>query len=203
LVEDQRRRIWRRAEVTGAMRELSGSTMVVVGLGNIGRAIARRAVGFEMRVLGIDVVPADPPPGVEAVWPVERLEEALPQADVLAIAAPFTPQTAGLIDGRRVGLLPQGALVVAISRGGILDEAALLEGLRSGRLAGAGLDVFAEEPLPADSPLWDVPNLLVSPHCSGSSWQTRERVWSITADNVRRFLAGEPLVNVCDKRAGF
>ena len=203
LVEDQRRHRWKRPEVTGAMRELTGATMVVVGMGNIGRAIARRAAGFEMRVLGVDRHPAEPPAGIEAIWPVERLDEALGRAEVLAVATPYTSETHDLIDVRRVGLLPDGAFVIAVSRGGIIDEAALIDGLQAGRLGGAGLDVFASEPLPADSPLWDVPNLLVSPHCSGSSLQTRDRVWEITRENVRRFVTGEPLVNVCDTRAGF
>lgn len=203
LVEDQRRHVWKRPEVSGAMRELTGSTMVVLGLGHIGGAIAVRAAAFGMAVLGVDLRPGPPPAGVREVWGLDRLDEALARADVLAVAAPATPQTAGLIDARRIGLLPAAALVIAVSRGGIVDEAALVEGLRAGRLGGAGLDVFATEPLPADSPLWDVPNLLVSPHCSGGSWQTRERVWAITSENVRRFVAGEPLLNVCDKRAGF
>lgn len=203
LVEDQRRHVWKRPEVTGAMRELSGSTMVVVGLGKIGGAIATRAVAFGMEVIGVDLHPGERPAGVADVWGLDRLDEALARADVLDVAAPATPRTAGLIDARRIGLLAAGAIVIAISRGGIVDEAAIADALRDGRLAGAGLDVFAEEPLPADSPLWDVPNLLISPHCSGTSRQTRERVWAITSENVRRFVAGEPLLNVCDKRAGF
>ncbi|MGH2533254.1 MAG: D-2-hydroxyacid dehydrogenase [Thermomicrobiales bacterium] len=203
LAEDQRQRVWRRAEVSSGMRELSGMTMVVVGAGNIGRAIARRAVAFEMRVLGIDVHPGEPLAGVEAIWPPERLDEALAHADVLVVAAPQTAATRGLIDARRIALLLPDAYVIVVSRGGIVDEVALAAGLRDGKIAGAGLDVFATEPLPADDPIWDAPNLLVSPHCSGGSRQTRERVWEITRDNVRRFIAGEPLVNLCDKHAGF
>ncbi len=203
LVEDQRRHVWKRAEVTGAMRELTGATMVVLGMGNIGSAIARRAVGFGMRIIGVDRNPPDPPEGIEAIWSVERLDDALRQADVLVVATPYTTETHHLVDARRVGLLPEGAIVIAISRGNIVDEAALVEALNTGRLGGVGLDVFATEPLAADSPLWDVPNLLVSPHCSGSSRQTRDRVWEITRENVRRFIKDEPLVNVCDTRAGF
>lgn len=203
LVEDQHSHVWKRAEVTGAMRELTGATMVVLGMGNIGRAIAKRAVGFEMRVLGVDLGQSEPPAGVEAIWPVERLDEALGQADVLVVATPYTTETHGLVDARRVRLLSNGAIVIAISRGNIVDEAALVEALHAGRLGGVGLDVFADEPLAGDSRLWDVPNLLVSPHCSGSSRQTRDRVWEITRENVRRFINEEPLVNVCDTRAGF
>lgn len=203
LAEDQRQRVWRRAEVGAGMRELTGMTMVIVGMGNIGRAIARRAVAFDMHVLGVDIHPGDPMDGVEAIWPLERLDEALARAEVLVVTVPKTEQTRGLIDARRVALLPDDALVLVVSRGEVIDEEALAAGLRSGRIAGAGLDVFAIEPLPADNPLWDAPNLLISPHCSPTSRQTQERVWGITRDNVRRFIAGEPLVNICDKRAGF
>jgi phosphoglycerate dehydrogenase-like enzyme len=141
--------------------------------------------------------------GVEATWPPERLDEAMARAEVLVVTAPKTSQSLGLIDARRLGLLPAGAFVIVVSRGGIVDEETLAEGLRSGRIAGAGLDVFATEPLPADSSLWDAPNLLISPHCSAGSRQTRERVWAITRDIVRRFVTGQTLVNLCDKRAGF
>lgn len=204
LVDDQRQHVWRRrGELPSTMRELTGMTMVVVGMGNIGRAIAKRAVAFEMKVLGVDVRPGDPMAGVEAIWPVERLDEALGRAEVLAVAVPLTAATRGLIDAQRLALLPDGADVLVLSRGGIVDEEALADGLRSGRIAGAGLDVFATEPLPADSPIWDAPNLLISPHCSPKSRQTEERTWAITRDNVRRFVTGEPLVNLCDTRAGF
>ena len=203
LYQDQQAHVWNRAGYTQGLRELTGATMVIVGLGNIGRAIAKRAVAFELRVLGVDLYPGQAPDGVEAVWGLDRLDEALSQADVVAVAAPLTPETRGLLDARRIGLLKPDAYLLVVSRGGIVDEAALIEALRAGRLAGAGLDVQAVEPLPPDDPLWDAPNLILSPHCSASSSQTRERVWAITWENVRRFVAGRPLVNVCDKRAGF
>jgi phosphoglycerate dehydrogenase-like enzyme len=198
---DQRDRNWRRP-VTGR-RELTGATMVVVGMGNIGRAIAKRAAAFEMRVIGVDLEAAEPPAGVEATWGLDRLDEALALADVVAVATPLTRRTRGMLDARRVGLLKPGAYLLVLSRGGIVDEAALIGALRAGRLAGAGLDVQATEPLPPDSPLWDAPNLILTPHCSASSRQTRERVMAITTENVRRFVAGQELTNVCDKEAGF
>ena len=113
------------------------------------------------------------------------------------------PTTKGLIDARRIGLIKPGGYLIVVSRGGIIDEAALASALQDGRLAGAGLDVMAEEPLGPDDPLWETPNLILTPHCSGTSQQTRARVWAITEENIRRFVAGEPLENVCDKRAGF
>lgn len=203
VAEDQRQSTWKRPGLTASLRELSGSTMVVVGMGSIGRAIAKRAAAFDMRVLGVDLIPGAISVGVEAVWGLDRLDEALGQADVLVLAVPITQSTRGLIDGCRLGLLPQDAYVLAVSRGGIIDEAALISALEAGRIGGAGLDVLALEPPPQDSPIWTTPNLILSPHCSGVSRQTRERVRSMTKENVRRFVAGEPLANVSDKRAGF
>lgn len=198
---DQRDRNWRRP--IAGRRELTGATMVVVGMGNIGRAIAKRAVAFEMRVIGVDLEAVEPPAGVEAIWGLDRLDEALGLADVVAVATPLTRRTRGMLDARRVGLLKPDAYLLVLSRGGIVDETALIEALRAGRLAGAGLDVQATEPLPPDSPLWDAPNLILTPHCSASSRQTRERVMAISTENVRRFVAGRELTNVCDKEAGF
>lgn len=203
LAEDQRNHSWKGPGRVGPLRELTGAAMTIVGMGNIGRAIAKRAVAFEMRVLGVDLRPAAPHEGVEAIWGLDRLDEALAQADVLAIAVPYTVETDGLLDARRISLLREGAYLLALSRGGIVDEVALLAALRSGHLAGAGLDVFANEPLPPDNPLWDAPNLMVTPHCSGASSQTRARVAAITRENLRRFIQGETLVNICDKRAGY
>ena len=203
LVEDQRAHVWKRPEVGAGLRELGGATMVVLGFGNIGRAIARRAVAFDMRVLGVDRAPTAAPEGVEAIWSLDRLDEALAQATVLVVAVPHTAETAGLLDARRLALLPAGAYVVAVSRGGIVDEAALRAALVEGRLAGAGLDVLAHEPPAPDDPIWDAPNLILTPHCSGGSRQTRTRVGAITGENLRRFVADEPLLNICDKRAGF
>lgn len=201
--EDQKRRVWDRPRISRASRGIARMTMVVIGFGNIGRAIARRAVGFELRVLGVDLRPGETPPGVEAVWGLDRLDEALGQADVVAVATPLTPQTQNLLDARRVGLMKEGAYLLVVSRGGLVDEAAVVEGLTSGRLAGAGLDVQATEPMTPDDPLWTAPNLIITPHSSGASKQTSERVWAITKENVRRFVNGEPLENICDKRAGF
>ena len=203
LQADQREHVWAGAGSRVGMRQLGGMTMTIVGFGNIGRAIGKRAVAFDMRVRGVDPFPGETPPGVEAVWPLDRLDEALAETAALVVAAPLTPQTRGLIDARRIGLLPPGAYLIAISRGGIVEEAPLIDALAAGRLAGAGLDVTATEPLPPDDPLWDAPNLILTPHCSGASRQTTERVWELTTENVRHFVAGRPLTNICDKRAGF
>jgi phosphoglycerate dehydrogenase-like enzyme len=200
---DQRQRVWKRPGVTDGMRALCGATLVIVGLGNIGQAIARRAAAFEMRVLGIDVRPGETPDGVEAVWGLDRLDEALGKADAVVISVPYTRETHRLMDARRIALLKPGAYLLAVSRGGIVEEPALIAALQEGRLAGAGLDVQEREPLPPEDPLWEAPNLILTPHCSGTSDLTRERVWAITEENLRRFVNGEPLLNLCDKHAGF
>lgn len=203
FAQDQRDHVWGRPGYADSMQELYGRTMVIVGMGNIGRAIARRALAFEMTVVGVDREPLDTDATGLTVLPVQELDDALKRADVLVVAAPYTTETHQLLDARRIGLLPERAVVIVVSRGGIVDEGALVERLRIGTLAGAGLDVFATEPIPADSDLWDTPRLIITPHCSGGSNQTRRRVLEITIENIRRFTANEPLLNVCDKRAGF
>ncbi len=202
LVENQRAHTWQ-ASTRGRMRELTGNTMVVVGMGTIGSTIARRGAAFEMRVIGVDMQTVAPPPGVEAVWGIDRLDEALGIADVVVIATPQTHLTRGMMDARRIDLIKQDAYLIVISRGKIIDEAALIASLTEGRLAGAGLDVTYTEPLPANDPLWDAPNLILTPHCSAASTQTSERGMAIVRENMRRFVAGEPLTNICDKQAGF
>ncbi|HZQ99097.1 MAG TPA: D-2-hydroxyacid dehydrogenase [Chloroflexota bacterium] len=203
LLDDQRAHRWATRSYDPRMVELAGKTMGVVALGGIGQAVARRAHGFGMRVLAVRRHPTDPPPYVEAVWPPDRLDDLLAQADVLAVTVPLTPETRGMLDARRIGLMRPGSYLIVVSRGGIVDEAALLEALRGRRLAGAGLDVTATEPLPPDSPLWDAPNLLISPHVSALTpemWAGRRAIFK---ENLRRFLAGEPFLHVCDKEAGY
>jgi phosphoglycerate dehydrogenase-like enzyme len=200
LTEYQKQHTWKRPTNP---RGIMGMTMTVVGFGQIGRAIAKRAVGFDMKVIGVDARPSEPPPGVDEVWGLDRLDEALREADVVAIAAPITPETRGMIDARRIGLLKPDAYLLVMSRGGIVEEAALIAALKEGRLAGAGLDVMATEPLPPDDPLWDAPNIILTPHSSGASEQTTGAVASITTANLRNFVTGAPLSNICDKRAGF
>jgi phosphoglycerate dehydrogenase-like enzyme len=178
-------------------------TMGIVGFGNIGRAIARRAVGFEMRVLAVDAERVPPAEGVEEVWPLDRLDDLCRQSDVLTIAAPITPRTRGMIGAQQVRLLKRGSFILQMSRGGIVDETALVDALEEGHVAGAGLDVTATEPLPPGDPLWTAPNLIVTPHTSASSPLTTDLVYSILGENIGRFLRGEELMNVVDKRLGY
>jgi phosphoglycerate dehydrogenase-like enzyme len=201
FVEAKRARRWTRR--SRALVGLSGLTMGVVGLGRIGSAIAQRAHGFDMRVIAVDANEVPKAEYVEALWPLDGLPRLLRESDVVAIAIPITPQTRGLIGAEQLALMQPGAYLLVMSRGGIVDEAALAAALTEGRLAGAGLDVFASEPLEEDSPLWDAPNAILTPHCSGSSRQTTALAWSIFAENLGRFVRGEPLTNVVDKRRGY
>lgn len=171
--------------------ELAGSTLGIVGFGGIGREVAGRA-----EALGMHVLPLRRTGGVP-------LEELLPQSDYLLLAAPETPATRGLIGARELALLPPGAVIVNVGRGSVLDEASLTDALRTGRLRGAGLDVFAREPLPPESSLWTLPNVLVLPHVSGASPHFWRRQTDLVRENVGRYLAGRPLRNVVDKSAGY
>ena len=203
LWEDQKAHRWepRKYEVT--YQELSGRTMGILALGDIGMAVAHRAYGFGMEVYAVDVRPMPTPPEVKEVWGPERLDDLLRISDWFVVTAPLTAKTRGLIDRRRIGLLKPTAYVIVISRGGIVHEAALVEALRSGRIAGAGLDTFEREPLPPGSPLWDLDNVILSPHASAFTPEMWEGRKQILKENLRRFLANEPLLYVCDKRAGF
>ncbi|HEX2035759.1 MAG TPA: D-2-hydroxyacid dehydrogenase [Chloroflexota bacterium] len=203
LLEDQKAKRWDRPARSRGTRELSGSTLGILGLGRIGAEIARRGLGFGMEIRAVDVNPHAEAPGVAEVWPVERLDDLLRVSDYLAVAIPITARTRGLLGAPQLALLKPDAYLFVMSRGGIVDQDALVDALANGRLAGAGLDATEPEPLPAEHPLWELPNVLISPHCSGASRQTTERGRQILRENLRRFLAGEPLLNVCDKRAGF
>ena len=202
IFEDQKAHRWNGGVYNSRMVELAGSTMGILALGDIGMAVARRAHGFGMEVYGVDKQPVSAPEIKEA-WGPERLDELIGISDWFVVTAPLTAETEGSIDRRRIGLLKQGAYVIVVSRGKIIDEDALLDGLRSGRIAGAGLDVTAVEPLPPDSPLWDLQNLIISPHVSALTPQMWDGRRQIFKENLRRFLANEPFLYVCDKRAGY
>ena len=200
LFEDQRAHRW---EPKGTYTQLDGTTMGILALGDIGTQVAQRANGFGMKVYAVDKHPRPAPPFVEELWGLERLDELLGLSDWFVVTAPYTSETRGLIDSRRLGLLKAGAHVIVISRGGIVDENALVEALRSGKVAGAGIDAFAQEPLPEDSPFWDMENVVISPHSSANASRMLEERRAIFKENLRRFLANEPFLYVCDKRAGF
>jgi phosphoglycerate dehydrogenase-like enzyme len=199
----QGERYWGRKESYRIPREIMGSTLGIVGYGHIGRMVAKRAAGFEMRVLAVDLFPAAGDEVVTEVWPVDRLHEMLGQSDAVVVAAPYTQTSRHLIDAAALAAMKPDAYLIAISRGGVVDEEAMCDALERGHLGGAGIDVCETEPLPAESRLWNFPNVLITPHLAGSSWQKEARCVDILIDNLGRFQRGEALRNVVDKRAGF
>lgn len=198
--EFQTVRRWVHQEVRGT--PLAGRTIGILGLGTIGTGVARRAAAFGMRVVGTKRRPA-PVPGVERVFPPAEIDAVLREASVLAMTLPLTPATQGILGARELALLPEGAFVVNIGRGGQIDEAALVEALRSGRLGGAGLDVFAEEPLPPDSPLWTTPRLIITPHVAGDFPGYMDRMLPLFCENLKQYFAGRPLRNIVDTALGY
>ncbi len=201
LIRSQEKHEWRRF----MPQELYGKTVGIVGMGYIGSEVARLAKAFGCRVLGIrrsfdrrglDSV-AD-----EAV-PPSQLSDLLEESDFVVIAAPLTPETRGMIGRTQLDVMKPTAFLINIARGALVDQEALIQALKSGTIAGAGLDVFTPEPLPADSELWDLPNVLISPHISGGTPIYNQRATDIFIANLRRFLAGEQLVNVVDPARGY
>ena len=201
--DDQRDRVWDKDKYPDTFVELAGSTMGILSLGDIGTEIAKRAFGFDMDVYAVDLHPRPAPPTVKEMWGMDRLDDLLAMSDWFVVTAPFTVDTAGMIDRRRLGLLKDGARVIIISRGGIVDEEALADELKSGRLGGAGIDAFAVEPLPPDSPFWDLPNVIISPHSSAHTPDMTEGRRRIFVENLRRYVANEPFLYAVDKKAGF
>ncbi|MCC7369338.1 MAG: D-2-hydroxyacid dehydrogenase [Chloroflexi bacterium] len=201
--QDKAARRWSREAAIPDVLEIAGWTIGIVGYGQIGQQVARRAIGFEMNVLAADVNPMPDAPHSVEVWGLDRLPDLFEQADVVVIAAPFTPETRHMIGADLLNRMKPTAYFLVESRGGILDEPALVDVLKKGKIAGAGLDVFETEPLPADSELWDVPNLIVTPHLAGASTQKDRRCVEILHENILRMQRGEPLVNLVDKRKGY
>jgi phosphoglycerate dehydrogenase-like enzyme len=182
---------------------IAGKTVVVVGVGAIGAEVARLCRRFGLRVLGVRRS-GRPHRGVERMYRVDQLAAVLPRADFLVVTAPLTAETRGLIGRRELDLLPRHAGVVNLGRGAVIDNVALAEKLGRGELAGAVSDVFDEEPLPADSPLWTAPNLVVTPHCVvDDGLRYVSRCLDIFFDNARRYLAGRPLKNTIDPKLGY
>ncbi len=179
---------------------VKGKTIGIVGLGAIGRDVARRAKAFETTVLGNrrSAQPGDTDPDVDELFGPDGLDAMLARCDAVVLSAPHTPETIDLFDAERLGRLKPGVVLVNVGRGTIIDETALVAALESGQVGAAVLDVTREEPLPADSPLWDAPNMYLSPHCSTAREGYNEALMELFCDNLGRFLADEPLRNVVD-----
>lgn len=202
LYEAQKRKEWIRGSQT-RRDGLVGMTMGIIGLGQIGRAIAKRAHAFEMKVIAVDVNKVPKPDYVSAVRLLDGLPELMRNSDVVVVATPITPETRGMLGPNELKLMKSTAYLLVMSRGGIIDEPTLAQMLRDNALAGAGLDVAAIEPLPAESELWDCPNIIITPHNSPRSEQTRANVMSIMMENLRRYIDGKPLENLVNKQAGY
>jgi len=201
-IRGQTQRAWQQPEWSRIF-ELAGKTMVLIGVGAIGERTALMAHGLGMRVLGVRQNADVSTPGVEAMFAPEALLDVLPQADFVVITAPLTEATRNLIGAAELQAMKATAYIVNIGRGGVIDEPALVRALQEGRLAGAGLDVFASEPLPPDSPLWAMENVIITGHYAGATPIYDERAMAIFLDNLRRYRAGEPLRNVVDKTLGY
>jgi phosphoglycerate dehydrogenase-like enzyme len=194
---------WTEEEPPAPSVALEGKTMLVVGLGGIGSEVARRAHGFGMRIIATRRTDTPAPDFVQRVGKPADLLAMLPEADVVAVCVPLTEETRGLFNGRTLAAMKPGSYLINIARGGIVETDALVEALRSGTLAGACLDVTDPEPLPAGHPLWAMKNVILTPHAASDAELTEERRWTLLRENLRRFGAGEPLLNVVDKKAGY
>jgi len=185
-------------------REIAGATLGLIGLGSIGRRVAHMATALGMRVIAVrEHIEKGTPEGVEKVFPPSQIDDLLRQSDFVVIAAPLIPATEKLINAECLRVMKPDAYLINVGRGPQVDEAALLEALRSRRIAGAALDVFEHEPLPADSPLWDLDNLLITPHTAGLSEKLWYRHYEHFSTNLRHYLAKEPLQYTVDKGKGY
>jgi phosphoglycerate dehydrogenase-like enzyme len=184
-------------------RDLHGARVGVIGLGGNGRLLARVLKAFETTIIGTDWFPEQKPPHVDEVLPAEAVDELLPQVDVLILAAPLTEHTRGMIDARRLRLLHKDAVLINVARGPLVVERDLVDVLRSGHLWGVGTDVAEVEPLSPDNPLWDMPNIIITPHVGGQRASRIDDMTDLFCENLRRYRVGKPLINFIDKQLGF
>ena len=200
-VDDQRRHHW---EFRGPKVDiLKGRELVVVGAGGIGRAIGRQARSFGMKTIGVARSGRGGDSDFDVIHPLSALPNVLPSADYVVLIVPSTKETMGLIGQTAFDRMKPTARLINLGRGELVDEDALLNALRTGKIAGAALDVFWSEPLAADHPLWDMPNVIISPHIAGDTMYTPEQFVSLFLTNLGRWQSGQPLLNVVDKKLGF
>lgn len=183
--------------------DLTRSTVGIVGFGGNGRRLAEVLSVFKTRILATDMFPVDKPDYVESLWPADRLDDLLAQSDILILAAPLTEVTRGMIDARALKQMKRGALLINVARGPLVIEQDLIAALESGHLAGAGVDVTEVEPLPDSSPLWALPNVVITPHVGGQSATRIDDMTNFFCENLRRWRARLPLMNLVDKRLGY
>jgi len=184
--------------------EVAGATLGLIGLGSIGRTVARMAAGLGMRVIAVrENIGEEMPEGVAAVYAPPQLNDLLSESNYVVVAAPLTEATRGLINADRLAAMRPDAYLINVGRGPQVDEAALADALRNRRIAGAALDVFEQEPLPEDSPLWALQNLLITPHTAGLTEKLWQRHYALFSENLRRYQAQEPLLSIVDKHRGY
>lgn len=199
-----RERTWdNKMSIRLAAWELGERTLGIVGLGGTGIEVARRAQGFEMRVIAVDPETVVAPTFVHETWKMDRFDDLLAESDIVCICAPLTSETEGMFDDAAFQKMQSHALLINVTRGKIVDGPALIRALNEGLIGGAGLDVTPVEPLPSDSPLWDMPNVIITPHVAGGSPIRMDRTVALFCDNLERFLIGKPLLSVIDKRKGY
>jgi D-3-phosphoglycerate dehydrogenase len=184
-------------------RDLHGLTVGIVGFGGNGRRIAEVLVPFRCHILATDLFPVDKPRHVDQLWPAERLDDLLERIDVLILGVPLTPRTRGMIAAPQLRRMRRGSILINVARGPVVVEADLVRALQSGHLGGAGLDVTEVEPLPAASPLWELPNVIITPHVGAQSATRQDDITDFFCENLRRYQTGRPLLNLVDKELGF
>lgn len=200
----QQQHEWAGGGIRSGMVELTNSTLGIVGFGSFGRALAKRAWAFDMRVLAVDLYPSGKPDTVDDLSGLDKLDELLHASDYVVVTVPWTPDTDGMIGAEQIAKMKPGAMLVGMSRGGIIDQDALAAALKEGHLSAAALDVCKPEPLPAESELWDLENLILTPHIAGGTQYEGQHVLNIFEENLGRFLNNElPLRNQVNKEAGF
>ena len=196
FIQGQHQREWRPQRGATLPHDLRGQTLLLIGVGAIGRIFAGYARAFGLKVIGVRRSPVTPQDPVDEMHPPSRLPELLPRADWVIIACPLTKETRNLIDAEAFKRMRKGARLINIGRGEVVDEVAFIEALRSGHLGGAHIDAFRQEPLPADSPLWDLPNMIVSPHNASASTGNEKRCAEMFIANFGHWARGEPMFNV-------
>ncbi len=203
----QEKRSWGQEEIWSVgprPREIADATLGLIGLGSIGRTVARLATALGMHVIAVREHPQEEKPeGVAEVFSTGQLDHMLTQSDFVVMAAPLTPATRGLMNANRFAAMKPDAYLINVGRGPQVDEAALADALRGHRIAGAALDVFEQEPLPPESPLWKLDNLLITPHTAGLTEKLWHRHYDLFSANLRRYLVGEPLLFPVDKQKGY
>ena len=203
-VQNQPDHKWAMKEIRAQNTELGGCTAGLVGFGQIGHALAQRLSGFEMRIIAVDKFPKEKPEYVAELWGMDKLGDLLAESDFVITLVPYTAETVNLIGEAEIAKMKPSAMLVGMSRGGIINEDAMTKALKEGSIACAACDVFETEPLPEDSELWDLDNLLVAAHIAGGTQREFERIMPIIYENIEKFTQGQsPLRNQVDKQAGF